>query len=311
MRISKELYFIVLLTLFGISIAFYFGYSSLGGHDYISLVLTVISIITASLAWYLTTEKYLNKDIKKELEKPTLRIIEKKTDANQFTRNVAVGGDDEYDEILRSLIEEKIRSFRDDNPKEYAYDDQIALRRGDVFRAFETTENRLLKEIGNLTRRANINLTIGGVIAFIGIAGLTAFVFSTSKDIESLSVLSLVVHWVVRLSLVALVEIFAFFFLRIYKTELTSIQYYQDELTSIESRKIALLFAVLQNSEESTCKSISCLLEIDRNFKMDVNQTTAEIEKLKIENSFIKSQMDSFFDIFKGVLSFRRKEDTR
>ncbi len=293
----------IFLTLFGISIAFYFGYNYTNLQEIVTAILTVISIITAALAWFVTTEKYLNKDIMKVLEKPTVKGEEKSTGKDQPVGVIGAGRDDEDIEIIESLIREKILSIKEVQPKEYAYEDQIALRRGDVFRTFEMTESRIQKEIVNLSRRANINLGIGAIIAFIGIAGLTAFILSTSKDVESLEIMPLVIHWLVRLSLVTIVEVFAFFFLKMYKTELTSIQYFQDELTSIESRKIALLFSVLQNSEDSTCKSISCLLEIDRNFKMDIDQTTAELEKLKMENGFIKSQMDNIFDIFKGVLS--------
>lgn len=296
---------LIFLTLFGVSIAFYFGYNPTKQQETILTILTVINIVLVSIAWFFTSEKYLNRDIKKVLEKPAIKAEEKVIGKVRPISEKDVENDDEDIEIIESLLKEKMQTFKEAQSKEYAYEDQIALRRGDVFRTFETTENRIQKEISNLSRRSNINLGIGGAIAIFGIVGLIVFIFSTSKDVEPLEIIPLVVHWLVRLSLVTMVEVFAFFFLKMYKSELTSIQYFQDELTSIESRKIALLFSVLQDSEESTCKSIACLLEIDRNFKMDANQTTAELEKLKMEYGFIRSQINSILDIFKGVLSFK------
>ena len=94
-----------------------------------------------------------------------------------------------------------------------------------------------------------------------------------------------------------------------YKTELLSIQYYQDELTSIESRKIALMFSVIHESPEDISKSIECLINIDRNFKLDSNQTTVDLEKLKTENDFIKSQIANMMELFKGIMPFNMKQN--
>ena len=44
-------------------------------------------------------------------------------------------------------------------------------------------------------------------------------------------------------------------------------------------------------------KSIECLIIIDRNFKLDASQTTVNSEKLKAENSHVKSQIESMMDI--------------
>ena len=308
MRINKELYIIVLLSLLSIVVAVYFGFTYKDQQDIIGLILTVVPISITAIIWSLSTGKYLNKDIATVIEKPDIVVKGENVKSMKAANERNTSSDDEDSEIIWHLIQEKIKSFNERQPKEYTYEDSIALRRGDVFRVFEITENRLLKEIGNLSRRANINLIIGGIIALTGIAGLTIFIFSTSHDVRFMKVVPLVTYWIVRLSLIVFIEIFAFFFLRIYKILITSIQYYQDELTSIESRKTALLFSILQNNEKSTCESISCLLGIDRNFKMDINQTTVELEKLKAENSFIRSQMDSIIEVFKSVCPFKAKE---
>ena len=70
-----------------------------------------------------------------------------------------------------------------------------------------------------------------------------------------------------------------------------------------------MLSSVIHENPEDISKSIECLLNIDRNFKMETSQTTVDLEKLKTENSFIKSQMDSMFEMFKGVLTFNQKKE--
>lgn len=168
----------------------------------------------------------------------------------------------------------------------------------------------MIDEIDGLKRRANTNMILGAIIAFVGVLGLVTFILGEPEQPE-IDITLLIVHWVTRLSLVSFVEIFAFFFLKMYKTELLSIQYYQDELTSIESRKIALLFSIIHDNQEDISKSIECLVNIDRNFKLDANQTTVDLEKLKTENTFIKSQMDDMMDVIKGALTFRIKDEPK
>ena len=45
--------------------------------------------------------------------------------------------------------------------------------------------------------------------------------------------------------------------------------------------------------------------------KLDANQTTVDLEKLKTENTFIKSQMDDMMDVIKGALTFRIKDEPK
>ena len=190
----------------------------------------------------------------------------------------------------------------------YEYNEKLALLRRDVLKVFEKTESRISQEIASLSRRGNINLIIGGFIALSGIAILTGFILShkesQTQDIQ-LQVGLLVVYWMARLSLVSLIEIFAFFFLRIYKTELLSIKYFQDELTGIESRKISLLFSILHENKEDVSDAVAYLMKIDRNFVFDASQTTVDLEKLKIENSSIKTQLDNVTNILKEVLGLK------
>lgn len=307
MNSKKDIFFILIVGVLGVAIAIFSGYY-METVNPLAVVSALISILLAGIAWYSSTSKYLNKDIKEVLEKSVKsQVIMEKPKNKKFSEKENDTVDDEYHEIFKTLLEEKIRSHEEKETEEYTYADHIALKRGDVFRVFESSERRIQNEINSLSRRANLNLIIGSLVAILGIAGLVGFILSSPTNNEGVEPVMIIIHWVIRLSLISVVEVFAFFFLQIYKTELLSIKYYQDEMTSIESRKIALLFSVLQDSCEDVSKALSYIVSVDRNFKMDSNQTTVELEKLKTENGFIKSQMESMLDIFKGVLNFNKQ----
>ena len=313
MNSKWDIFFIIVVAILGTIVAVINVY-------YIKMVTpleitaTLISLLLVGIAWYNSTSRYLNKDVRKVLEKSTKSQITMEKPKN---KKVSEKGnddvDDEYQEIYKVLLEEKLRNHEEVETKEYTYEDHIALKRGDVFRVFESSERRIQNEINSLSRRANLNLIIGSLVAVLGIAGLVGFILNTPSNAENPEPVIVIIHWVIRLSLISIVELFAFFFLQIYKTELLSIKYYQDEMTSIESRKTALLFSILQDNSEDVSKTLNYLASIDRNFKMEAGQTTVDLEKLKIENSIIKNEMTNMIEILKGLLpmNINQKIDKR
>ena len=275
--------------------------------DTYSVTLSVVGACAALLGYVMSSETYLRGLVDKDKEKVTKQEDkEEKVNKNEEKQELKGGQQQEDKQEIEDPI---ITPQRETAQRGYSYSDIVSLRRRDVIVHFSKTEKRLNDEIDRLSRRANVNMVIGSVIALVGVLGLIAFIFGESETILSSGITMTIVHWVTRLSLVSFVEVFAFFFLKMYKTELLSIQYYQDELTSIESRKIALMFSVIHDCQEDISRSIGCLVNIDRNCKLDTNQTTVDLEKLKTENGFIKSQMDSMVDIFKGALAFNLKRE--
>lgn len=272
--------------------------------DVYALVLSLLGASAALIGFALSSDNYLKGDSKKDKIKPQEEVEKQQKDNSKSELTETLNN------IQDSLEDPTTSPQREVLRRVYDYEDFVSLRRRDVITHFRKTEKRLMDEIDGLKRRANTNMILGAIIAFVGVLGLVAFMLGEPEQAEP-DITLLIVHWVTRLSLVSFVEIFAFFFLKMYKTELLSIQYYQDELTSIESRKIALLFSIIHNNQEDISKTIDCLVNIDRNFKLDTNQTTVDLEKLKTENGFIKSQMDDMMDIFKGALTFRIKDEPK
>lgn len=298
---------LIVLTAISAIVASILGYSA-SSIDDTSLFVTILALVATLLALSSSLYRYLFKDEDNEKVKQTT-IVSEKADLNPGNDDPTKAKSDasEGDGIIAESTNPKSEKFK--ASATYSYMDDVALKRGDTLRFFSSSELRIKKEIRRLNKDAMVNLYVGVLIAIIGVAGLFWYIIQYTDNESSEDVALLIVHWVTRLSLISIVEVFAFFFLKMYRTHLQSIRYFQDELTSIESRKIAMLSSVIHENPEDISKSIECLLNIDRNFKMETSQTTVDLEKLKTENNFIKSQMDSMLEMFKGVLSFNQKKE--
>jgi hypothetical protein len=136
-------------------------------------------------------------------------------------------------------------------------------------------------ELESLGRRGNLNLALGAVTTVVGLALLGLSVFSelsAAKDIWTF-----VSHFVPRLTLVLMIELFAYFFLSLYKTSLGEIKYFQNELTNIESKQIALRAALSGTDQAVVSGILTKLADTDRNHILSKDQTTVELEKARIE----------------------------
>lgn len=300
---KNKIVLFLFVSLVAVASFIYLGLNSRQMDGY-ALVLSLLGASAALIGFALSSDNYLKGDNKEDKIKPQEDAEKQQQD------NPKCGSIDAVKLIQDSVEDPTITPQREVFPRVYDYEDFVSLRRRDVIMHFRKTEKRLMDEINGLKRRANTNMILGAIIAFVGVLGLVTFILGEPEQPQT-DISLIIVHWVTRLSLVSFVEIFAFFFLKMYKTELLSIQYYQDELTGIESRKIALLFSIIHNNQEDISKSIDCLVNIDRNFKLDANQTTVDLEKLKTENNFIKSQMDNMMDMFKRILTFRIKDEPK
>jgi len=99
-------------------------------------------------------------------------------------------------------------------------------------------------------------------------------------------------HYIPRLSVIVFAELFAYFFLRLYKSGLADIKYYQNELTNVELKISALKVALAAKDNELLKIVIGELAKVERNFILKKNETTVEIEKVKTENLNTKDWLE-------------------
>lgn len=159
---------------------------------------------------------------------------------------------------------------------------------------------RLKREISDLRLRSNINLLIGMLITAGGLWLLwsTVSMLDTSTLLKALAsegeesnvkfYKNLVLPVIPRVMLVVFVEVFAYFFLRLYRNGLSEIKFFQNELTNIESKLTAAEFAFVTKNEDALKFAIESLSKTERNFVLEKGQTTVELEKAKADSQLSK-----------------------
>jgi len=179
--------------------------------------------------------------------------------------------DEAYKETIRK-IEKEINTSKNIN---------------EIESVFLRTLDRLYSEIKALGWRGNLNLSLGILTTIIGLGILGYFVVEIGTIPEDK--MAFIAQFIPRLSLVVLIEIFAYFFLKLYKSTLQEIKYFQNEMTNIEA-KLAAIKCSMSTSDVATISQVVKLLSsTERNSILEKGQTTAEIERSKIEQQNIST----------------------
>lgn len=163
---------------------------------------------------------------------------------------------------------------------------------------FYQTNTRLNKELSSLSRRGNLNLSLGIVTTVAGLIVLAYFVFSARNTSEN--TLLFMSYFVPRISLIIFIELFAYFFLKLYKSSLSEIKYFQNEITNVEAKHIALLAALSEVNK--VCEQvINDLSSTERNYILNKGQTTINLEKAKLEKDMFPEIIEKITNLLKRV----------
>jgi len=218
---------------------------------------------------------------------------------SQLKDSVAHIGDDEREKIIGEL-KQKLESETTDSIlsdiQQKANQLQELKEKDEVVDSnFEKTISRLREELYSLGKRSNLNLALGVVTTITGLSILGVFVLS--KTTEMKEVIDFIKHFVPRISLVIFIEIFAYFFLRLYKDTLSETKYFQNEITNIEAKYLAARMALYSNSDENITCVINELSKTERNHILNKGQTTVDIEKSKIDHQFSSTLIEKITSI--------------
>ena len=139
-------------------------------------------------------------------------------------------------------------------------------------------------------------MTLTGIITtFLAALGLVYVAF-TPHDAFS-DWVRVLEYYIPRLSLVIFVEIFAYFFLRLYKSNLDDVKYYQNELINIDAKVLALRSAIMMK-DAVLIKSVSEILaKTERNYVLKKGETTTDLELARIESKVSASILDRFSNL--------------
>lgn len=191
--------------------------------------------------------------------------------------------------IQKQVVEDSIKDLVEQSAREKI--DQSKQHLIFLRQKHDQAMDRLTKEISDLNTKGIYNLIIG-VVTTLGALSLLAYVALTAKDVMS-DVKSVLFHYLPRLSIVVFAEVFAFFFLKNYRNNLDGIRYFHNEITNIESRSMAVEVACYIGDKAMLNGVIDSLAKTERNFRLQKDETTPDIEQSKIEANGIREILGS------------------
>jgi hypothetical protein len=148
---------------------------------------------------------------------------------------------------------------------------------------FDEISDRLHEEIERLQFWSIINLSIGIVITAGAVLTLLLVVIKPDPGASNNIPWSFVIAFAPRLSLALLIEVFAYFFLKLYRQNQAEIKYYQNELTTVKLKKIALLGAHQYGDSHARSNVLVTLGGAERNYILRKGETTVELKEQEAE----------------------------
>jgi hypothetical protein len=140
----------------------------------------------------------------------------------------------------------------------------------------------LEREILNLGRRANLNLVMGTGVTVLGLSLLAYFVFYAMHPSSS-ETLDIAIYFGTRLTLVVFIEVFAYFFLRLYRYSIFEIKYFQNELTNARFKIVGLEACLHDGTKQTVDKICMELAKTERNFILKKGETTLSLRRDELE----------------------------
>jgi hypothetical protein len=109
-------------------------------------------------------------------------------------------------------------------------------------------------------------------------------VYGTIGDAEDFGSKS-AVQTLLRISIALFIQTFAYFFLRLCKTSLEDIKYYQNEITNVESKWLAFKAATDMNNDALLKLAVEALMKTERNFVLKKGDGTLGLERERMEKN--------------------------
>ncbi|MBE99107.1 hypothetical protein [Flavobacterium coralii] len=202
---------------------------------------------------------------------------------------------DDRDKLLRNVIS-YTHIKRNENEEKSDKFSNITI-------VFENIKNRIQDECNRLNKQAIINLFLCFFIAFILMTLIGYTSITSTNDNKLISLELFAVRYIPRIiGVIGLLTMFLYF-TKLYKTNIVDVKYYQNELTNIEILQVTWQTASITDSDDILKELLSKLSQIDRNSIISKDQTSIEIERIKIENEISKDYLSKILSIFPKINS--------
>lgn len=220
-----------------------------------------------------------------ELDLMANNIINNNFDLHQLEKNIYKKIVEDFESTILRKTEEKLKN-----------DLENRLLTAKIERELEPLVFNTENYIGTIQKNSIINLVIG-IIGTITAITILAISILSDKNYNNLQ--DFAIHLLPRITFVIFIQLFAFFFLRLYKNNLEDGKYFQNELTNLSAKCSALKIAIFTNNMEKQSEILSNLSQVERNFKIQKEETLLNIEKAKIEKEYDLEILNTFKDFLK------------
>lgn len=241
----------------------------------------------------LTNSNYSEQRVYSEIQdlKVELLKLRKKSGEPTDYENISKTINNAIDNTLtEDFIQAKIEGF-------YSEKAIAESKHKNLLQDFEDLSIRINGELSRLRKSANLNLVIGTLTTALAITALGYEVFKSEFEITD--TVKLLTHYLPRLSLIVFIEIFAFFFLKLYKATLSDIKYFNNEKTNIDFKLISLKTALNNGDDEMIKSMLQELIRTERNFKLSKDESTVELEKIKNDTNNNQILVDLIEKLYK------------
>lgn len=177
----------------------------------------------------------------------------------------------------------------------------------------QSMRTRLGVAVERLQGSARLNLIFGLMSAIAGVGFLMWLALESRASIAAAiageQVFFAPAHWfnwTVRISVSVMTQVLAFFFLSTYRRNLTEIKFFENELTTVETRFSALFLALSRaDKDEATVgKVLLSLAGTERNFVLRRGESTANIRQLEQD----LAQFETMIDVVSKVYGPSRRQ---
>jgi len=152
---------------------------------------------------------------------------------------------------------------------------------------FNGAIERLWSELAAQSRRSNLNLVIGVMTTIIAVGFLIYMEFGPRPKLDSWQ--DIAQHYIPKLSIVIFIEVFAFFFLRLYKSTLEELKSYHDDLTRMTIQRVAVETAWVTKDAGAKMALTKDLLTIAKAIKPENSPSASKGEEIKVIEEVLKT----------------------
>lgn len=202
-----------------------------------------------------------------------------------------------YEGLVNKENQKKVESLITELMDNDLNEDEIEEDINPIYNKFEDLKSRLVTESNRLNKQAIINLLLCFFIA-IAFLGIVLYGILFNQNSEKISWEVFIIQYIPKLTgILGLLTMFLYF-TKLYKTNILDAKYYQNEATNVEFRFIALMTCFERNKRDSQENEIILgLSNFDRNNVISNEQTSLELERLKVENELNKNYLTQIWDL--------------